>query len=260
MSEALQLRREGELAWLVMNRPDRRNALTFEMWHQLPDVLADVEQDVGIKVLAVRGVDRRAFSAGADIGEFTTLRSTRDGAMRYNDTVAAGEEALSSLSKPTIAMIQGPAIGGGCGLATSCDLRIADPTARFGITPAKIGLVYGLPSTKRLVDLVGPSRAKHILYSGELMDAERAFTLGLVDEIVPADEVEGRVRDLALTIASRAQFSVRATKRIIDLILAGATEDDDETRALRLDSFTTDDYREGVQAFLEKRAPRFTYS
>jgi enoyl-CoA hydratase len=260
MTDHLELRREGDIAWLVLNRPEKRNAITLEMWQALPDVLAEVEEAADIKVLVVRGADARAFSAGADISEFKTLRSTEEGARAYNVATEEAEAALAGLSKVTIAMVQGPAVGGGCGITLACDLRYGDPTARFGITPAKLGLVYSLTATKKLVDVVGPAHAKQILFSGEQLDAARGRDMGLVNEVIPADEIEGYVRDLAHTIAARAQYSVRSTKRIIRLILDGHSEDTEETAHLRLSSFGTDDYREGVQAFLDKRAPRFTYS
>jgi enoyl-CoA hydratase len=260
MSDHLRLERDGDIAWLVLDRPEKRNAINLAMWEALPDLLGQVEEDPAIKVLILRGADGRTFSAGADISEFETLRSTEEGARSYNATTEAAEHALQGLSKPTIAMVQGPCIGGGCGIATNCDLRFCDETARFGITPAKLGLVYSLPATKALVDLVGPSQAKYVLFSGRQIPAARAREIGLVDEVYSADELEEVVTDLARSIASRAQFSVRSTKRITRLIMDGAAEDTDESKHLRLTSFSSEDYREGVRAFLEKREPRFTYS
>jgi enoyl-CoA hydratase len=260
MSDHLRLERDGDIAWLVLDRPEKRNAINLAMWEAIPGLLEEVEEDPAIKVLVLRGGDGRTFSAGADISEFETLRSTEEGARSYNASTEAAEHALQGLSKPTIAMVQGPCIGGGCGIATNCDLRFSDETARFGITPAKLGLVYSLPATKALVDLVGPSQAKYILFSGRQIPAARAREIGLVDEVYPSDELEQVVTDLARSIASRAQFSVRSTKRITRLIMDGAAEDTDESKHLRLTSFSSEDYREGVRAFLEKRDPHFTYS
>jgi len=260
MSEHVVLRKDGGIAWLVLNRPEKRNALNLAMWQRLPDLLAEVERDPDVKVLVLRGADARAFSAGADISEFEELRSTPEDARSYNDTSERAEHALMNLSKPTIALVQGPCIGGGCGLAVACDLRFCDDTARFGITPAKLGIVYSLKATKALVDTVGPSNAKEILFTGLHVPADRALRMGLVNAIVPAAELESHVSDIARTIASRAQSSVRATKRITRLILDGLADDDEESRRLRIGSFTSEDYREGVRAFLEKRSPDFTYS
>lgn len=258
MSEHVVLRKEGAIAWLVLNRPEKRNAMSLAMWQRLPDLLADVERDPDVKVLVLRGADARAFSAGADISEFEALRSTPQDARRYNDSNERAEHALLHLTKPTIALVQGACIGGGCGLAVACDLRFCDDTARFGITPAKLGIVYSLQATKALIDVVGPSHAKELLFTGLHVPADRALHMGLVNAIVPAAELESHVTDIALTIASRAQSSVRATKRITRLILDGLADDDHESRRLRTESFTSQDYREGVRAFLEKRPANFT--
>jgi enoyl-CoA hydratase len=260
VNDTLHVERHGSCATLTLNRPEKRNAITYDMWCRLPGILENLDQDADVKVVVIRGADEAAFSAGADISEFASLRSTEEGARRYNAATEAAEARLAELAKPSIAMVQGPCIGGGCGLAVACDLRFSDPTARFGITPANLGLVYSLPATKRLVDLVGPARAKYILFSGRHVTAERALEIGLVDELFEPHELAAATTGFAETVASRAQFSVRSTKRMVHLIMAGQTADNEETRGLRLDSFATDDYREGVRAFLEKRAPRFTYA
>ena len=258
MSEHLELRKDGPIAWLVINRPEKRNAISHEMWKAIPGLIAEVEADPEIKVMVLRGADEKALSAGADISEFETIRSTEEGARVYNEATEAAEHAVMSLTKPSIAMIQGLAIGGGCGLSLSCDVRFADPAARLGITPAKLGLVYSLPATKNLVDLVGPSQAKILLFSGNHVVADEALRIGMIDAIHSNDVIEERTREFALTVASRAQIAVKATKRIIRLILDGNAHDTDESRQLRLDSFTSADYREGVRAFLEKRLAAFT--
>jgi enoyl-CoA hydratase len=260
VNDDLHVERQGSTATLTLNRPEKRNAITFDMWRGLPRLLDEIEQDRRVKVLVIRGAGGAAFSAGADISEFETLRSTEEGAKRYNDATEAAEERLVAMAKPTIAMVQGPCIGGGCELAVACDLRFSDRTGRFGITPAKLGIVYSLPATKRLVDLVGPGRAKYILFSGRHVGAERAFAMGLVDELVEPHELAETTMDFAETVASRAQLSVRSTKRIVSLIMAGQTADNEETRRLRTECFATDDYREGVRAFLEKREPEFTHA
>jgi enoyl-CoA hydratase/carnithine racemase len=230
------------------------------MYEALPDLLAEVDGDQAVKVLVVRGAGQKAFASGADISEFREVRANAETARAYNERVAAAELALEGMSKPTIAMVHGYCIGGGCGLALACDLRFVDERARFGITPAKLGLVYSLGSTKRLVDVVGPSRAKWILMSGQLVNADRAHQIGLADEVVPTDDLEKLTYEFAELLCTRAQFSIRATKQIVTRILAGQTEDDEATRDLRNSSFDTDDYAEGVRAFLEKRPPTFTWS
>ena len=254
------MERSGAIATLVLNRPDSHNAVRLGMYEALPALLSEVDQDPDVKVLVVRGAGQRAFASGADISEFRDVRANATTARAYNERVAAAEQALEGLSKPTIAMVHGYCIGGGCGLALACDLRFADERASFGITPAKLGLVYSLESTKRLVDVVGPSQAKWILMSGQRVDAQRAHRIGLVDEVVPTDDLEKLTVEFAQLLCTRAQFSIRATKHIVTRILSGQTEDDEQTRDLRNSSFDTDDYAEGVRAFLEKRPPTFTWS
>lgn len=260
MTDELLLDRSDEVATLTLNRPRKHNAITFEMYENLPGLVAQVEEDRAVKVLVVRGAGERAFASGADISEFERVRANAADAKVYNDRVAATERAIAGLSKPTIAMVHGYCIGGGCGLALACDFRFTDTAGRFGITPAKLGIVYSLESTKRLLDLVGPSNAKHILMSGRQVDARRAYEIGLVDQVHAPEEVEDVTMEFARLLCSRAQFSVRAVKQIIGMILAGQTHDDERTAKLRNDSFDTPDYAEGVRAFLEKREPAFTWS
>ncbi len=260
MSDDLLVQHDGEVATLMLNRPDSHNAIKLEMYRELPGLLEQLDADPAVKVLVVRGAGERSFASGADITEFREVRSNAEGARLYNQAVAGAERALEGMSKPTIAMVHGYCIGGGAGLALACDLRFADERGRFGITPAKLGLVYSLESTKRLVDLAGPAQAKRILMSGNHVDARRAYELGIFDEVVPVEELEDLTDEFAGLLCTRAQFTVRAVKQIVNRILAGQVEDDEETIDLRNSSFDTDDYAEGVRAFLEKRAPAFTWS
>lgn len=260
MAVDLYLERDGEIATLVFNRPDKRNAISLEMYRLLPDLVGEADADPGVKVLVVRGAGDQTFSAGADISEFRTTRADAAGAKVYNQAVHEAEVALAGTDKPTIALVHGYCIGGGCGVAVACDFRFAGTSGRFGITPAKLGLVYSLESSKRLVDLVGPSHARYILLSGRHVPAERALEIGLVNDVLADDELEEHTTAFARELASRAQFTVRSMNRIIRRITEGQAFDDEETRELRDSSFDTDDYHEGVAAFLEKRAPRFTYS
>lgn len=260
MSDDLVVERSGAVATLTLNRQDSHNAIRLGMYEELPGLLADVDADPAVKVLVVRGAGRDAFASGADISEFQEVRGNAESARAYNERVAAAEAALAGLRKPAIAMVHGYCIGGGCGLALACDLRFADQRARLAITAAKLGLVYGLESTTRLVHLVGPARAKWMLMSGKSLNAELALRVGLVDEVVPAEELEKHTYDFAELLTTRAQYSVRAAKEIVGRIAGGQTEDDDATTRLRNSSFDTEDYAEGVRAFLAKRPPVFTWS
>lgn len=258
MSDDLYLERDGAIATLVINRPEKHNPISYAMYQKLPGLVQQVEEDATLKVLILRGAGEKAFAAGADISEFKTIRADSAGAKVYNEAVHNAETALVRLSKPAIAMVHGFCIGGGCGLAMACDFRFSDDTGLFGITPAKLGLVYSLESTKRLVDLVGPANAKYILFSGRQVEAQRALQIGLVDEVHPPAKLGRQTQEFAAELCSLAQFSVRGTKRIIRQITDGQAFDDEATTELRNSSFDTADYAEGVQAFLAKRAPRFT--
>lgn len=256
----IYLQKQGEMATIVFNRPEKRNALTHEMWKAIPGLIQEVEEDSHIKVLIVRGADETSFAAGADISEFKTLRADSKGAKIYNEATHQAERALATMSKPSIAMVQSYCIGGGCELALACDFRFSDTNGRFGITPANLGLVYSLTATKQLVDLVGPANAKYILLSGRHLDAREAHRIGLVDQIYEPEQIVEKTLAFAETLCQKAQFTVRSMKRIIGLIMAGQTEDNEETEELRIRSFDTEDYQEGVRAFLEKRKPHFKYS
>ncbi|WP_309113471.1 enoyl-CoA hydratase-related protein [Saccharothrix sp.] len=249
----LRLDTSGPVATLTIDRPAKRNAMSYEMWSALPGLMADVAAAPEVRVLVVRGGEH--FSAGADISEFSTLRAGASGAARYSEAVHNGERAIARLGKPTIAAVNGFCVGGGCEIALACDLRIASSGARFGITPAKLGIVYNFTSTKQLVDVVGPAWAKQILFSGELIDAATALRIGLVNEV--HDDLDARVKELSEVVASRAQVSVRGAKQIVNRVTDGQVEEDEAVRALYDEAVHSAEYAEGVAAFLEKRAPRF---
>lgn len=253
---ALRLTVDGPVATLVIDRPEKRNAFCYEMWAALPGLVAAVEADDDVRVLVVRGTD--TFSAGADISEFGARRRGVDAVRHYNEVVDAGVGAVARLPKPTLAAITGHCIGGGCELALSCDLRIAADDARFGIPPANLGIVYGLPSTKRLVDAVGAAWAKQILYTADILDAATALRIGLVNEIHPAGALDVRVAGLAARMAARAPITQRGAKEIVGRILDGQRTDDDGVRALYEESYVSAEYAEGVAAFLDKREPDFS--
>ncbi|GAB3444353.1 enoyl-CoA hydratase-related protein [Streptomonospora sediminis] len=260
MSDDLRVEHSGAVATLTLDRPESRNAIRLEMYRELPGLLRGIDDDPRVKVLVVRGAGTKAFAAGADISEFRDVRADAESARSYNEQVAAAEQALEGMAKPTIAMVHGYCVGGGCGLALACDLRFCDTGAQFAITPAKLGLVYSLESTRRLVDLVGPAQAKWILFSGQRVDAAHALRTGLADVVTDPGDLSGQVYDFAELVGTRAQYSVRAAKEVVRRIVAGQRRDDADTTQLRNASFDTEDYAEGVRAFLEKRAPEFTWS
>lgn len=258
--EAVFLQREGRIARLVLNRPEKRNALDLAMWEALPGLVDEADADPAVQVVVVQGAGTAAFAAGADISEFEEIFATGEGRERYSDAVYAAEQRLGRCAKPTIAMIRGDCVGGGVEIALACDLRFAGTGSRFGVTPARLGLAYSLTSTRRLVQLIGPSRTLDLLYTGRLIGAEEAAHIGLIDRFCAPDMLEEAVLAYVGEIGKVSRYSVRASKRIVTAILEGATDETPESRALRVDGFAGEDAREGIRAYLEKRRPRFPSS
>ena len=252
----LRLEKKGKIAHLLIDRPENRNAFTQEMWELFPDLLANAMADESIRVLTVHASAKdSAFCAGADIGEFGAGSTDPEWRTRNQAAIGKVQHELAQAPKPTIAVLDGDCIGGGCGIALACDLRIAGPAARFGITPAKLGLVYPLHDTKLLVDAVGPSQAKRILFTGQILSAEEALRIGLIT--VLADDPYEEATAMATAMASVSSHSQRMSKQVIQRILEGQADDDVASRALFDAAFDSDDFKEGVSAFLEKRKPEF---
>ena len=253
----LAVTREGGVVTIAFTRPDKHNAVSYAMWHALGRLMPVLADDDEVDVVVLRGTPGGPFSAGADIAEFQTLRADPDGARRYGEAVEAGEQALIGFPKPTVALIEGFAIGGGTQLALACDLRVCETGSRFGVTPAKLGIVYALGSTARLVEVVGPAWARWILLTGDLLDAATALRIGLVHEVVAPGEVQARAYALAATMSVRARISLEGGKALIARAAHGHLEVDADVLELYRRSWTSAEYAEGVAAFLAKRAPDF---
>ena len=254
---SLTVTQDGGVVTVRLTRPDKHNAISFAMWSALARLMPALGQDDAVDVVVLAGTPGGPFSAGADISEFTTLRAEPQGAAAYGAAVAAGEQALIDVAKPTIALVEGFAIGGGTQLALACDLRVCDTTARFAITPAKLGIIYGLSSTARLVETVGAAWARWILLTGEPLDAEQALRIGLVHEVHAPGAVQERAYELARTLATRARISLTGGKALIARAAHGQLAEDAEVQALYAQSLTGGEYAEGVAAFLAKRPATF---
>ena len=211
MNETLKVSIDADVATLWLNRPEKKNALTLAMWMALPGVLAEIAADTRAKVLVVRGAGG-TFAAGADIGEFETVYATPDSTRAYFDRVSDAMEALAAFDKPTVARVEGACVGGGLGLALACDLRIAATDAKLALTPGKLGLVYSLPDTRRLVQAVGLSRTKDILFTGRLIQADEALAIGLIDALHAPEALEAAVAEKTAQIAAASQWTARRSR------------------------------------------------
>ncbi|QXQ06398.1 enoyl-CoA hydratase/isomerase family protein [Sphingosinicellaceae bacterium] len=252
---SLSLALDGAVARLVIDRPAKRNAFNNAMWAAVPGLVARAMDDPAVRVLIVAAAVPGVFCAGADIEEFGRGLDDPAAGPGNQGLVRAAQLSLARAPKPVLALVEGDCVGGGCGLAIACDLRVASPAARFGITPARLGIVYSLHDTKLLVDLVGPGQAKRILFTAGLIDAAEALRIGLV-EIVAAD-ARAEVEALAATIVANSPHSIAGAKQVIRRIQDGQADDDAATLAMFADAFTGPDFAEGVAAFRAKRRPVF---
>lgn len=240
---------------LTLSQPARRNALNAKMWADMPSVLKTAEQS-GIRALIVTGAGEH-FASGADITEFETLYATPESAKTISLSIAAAFEALASFPMPTIAKIRGACVGGGCGLALCCDLRFADTTSKFAVTPAKLGLVYPFADVSRLIAAVGSAHARDILFSARVIKAKQARKMSLINNLCKVDSLDGVVMDYALGLTKLSPQSLKVTKQMFAAHSAGQAGETPESQAWFLRGFASDDFQEGYRAFLEKRAPDF---
>ena len=259
MADPILLERQPPIAIITINRPAQRNALSFAMWGELAGMLVALDADKAVRAIVITGAGGEAFSAGADIRDFQEHRSDSTRGRTYNDAVNGLLATLHELETPTISMIQGFCVGGGCELAVATDLRIAATGSRFGIPVARLGITIGHREMQGLLDLVGRGNALYILLSGRLLDAAEAQRIGLVNQVVPPEQLRDCTYQLAQEIAALAPLSHAVNKRTLNQVqakpsLAGLTA---EEAGLPLAQFDTLDYQEGWRAFLEKRQPRF---
>jgi enoyl-CoA hydratase/carnithine racemase len=248
--------RDGPIVTLTFNRPDARNAMTWGMYQRLYEVCEEVDADDGIRVLVLKGAGGKAFVAGTDISQFTEFKGGEDG-LRYEREGDQRAGRVARVRKPVIAQIEGVAVGGGFGIVSGADLRIATPDARFGLPMARtLGNCLSMTNYARFMDVLGPSRLKEMMFTARLLSADEALAAGFVHEIVPSGQIESRVREQAGRIASHAPITLWVTKEAIRRIQeARPLPDGDDLIAT---TYGSADFREGVRAFVEKRPPRWT--
>ena len=256
MSELVLVRRDGDIATVTLNRPDKLNALSKALWRAVGDAIAALGSEEGVRCIVLRGAGEKAFSPGADITEFARERSNLAQARAYGTIMHAAMARVAACRHPTIAMIRGVCVGGGLELATMCDLRICGRSSRFGVPINRLGVIMAYPEIAALIDLVGRSTALEILLEGRIFGAEEAKEKGLVTRAVADAEVEAETYATARRVADGAPLSNRYHKKFARRLL--------DPRPLTLEEFdegfataATADYQEGYRAFTEKRKPSF---
>ena len=249
---------ENGVGWITFNQPEKRNAVSLDMWKAIPQILAAFTADDVVRVVAMRGAGDKAFVSGADISEFEEKRSTKDQVEIYDEAMSVANAALREIEKPLIAVIRGFCIGGGLGIAITADLRVSADDGQFGIPAARLGLGYGFLGIKALMNVVGPAYAKEILFTGRRFDVQEAKEMGLVNRVVSSAELESTAHELAESIAANAPLTLLASKAAVN----EGTRDPQDRDLAKIEAmvercFASEDYVEGRRAFMEKRAPRF---
>lgn len=257
-SERMIAEKDGAIGWMIFNNPERRNAISLDMWQAMPAILDHFDRDPAIRVVVLKGAGDKAFISGADISQFEKQRSSPETIAEYDRIAEIANQKLGEIRKPTIAMIRGFCIGGGVGVALQCDLRIAADDARFGVPAARLGLGYRWAGVKKLVDLVGPSFAKEIFFTARHFSAAEALAMGLVNRALPEADLEPYVRNYCALIAENAPLTMEAVKGVVsELLKPGAQLDRAHCEAMVKRCFDSEDYIEGRRAFMEKRKPVF---
>ena len=252
------LDRNGPIATITFNRPEARNAMTWPMYDALVELCGTLESDASVRVVVLRGAGGKAFVAGTDIAQFRTFRTEEDG-VAYERRIDEVVERLERFAKPTIAAIDGVATGGGCALAAACDLRVCTSRSRFGVPIARtLGNCLSAANHARFLDLIGPARLKEMLYTGRLFSADEVAAAGLANRVVEPHDLDAIVGEYAETMAANAPLTIRATKEMIRRVQTHRRIEPALGRDLIVSCYTSADFREGVQAFLDKRPPRWT--
>ena len=259
MTEDILVSAQDGIATVTFNRPKQRNAISYHGWHELRRIALDLERAPDIKVVVFTGAGDAAFSAGADIKDFESYRDNSTKARVYAEAFDGAMDTIEAMSKPTICMIRGFCVGGGCELSMATDIRISADNSRFGIPVARLSILVGYKEMRRLVQLVGPGNASYILLSARLIDAPEAYRIGLVTQVVPLDEISEITYDLAREIAPLAPLSQARHKQILRTVLKTPNLDllTEEEEGLPFANFDSEDFQEGRAAFIERRQPNF---
>jgi enoyl-CoA hydratase/carnithine racemase len=257
MTDNILVERDGSIVTVTLNRPEKLNALSYEMYDKLGQAFEAISADDSVRCVVVRGAGGRAFSAGADIGEFDSGRTGAQQARDYAEYTLRASDRVSDCPHPVIAAIKGVCVGGGLELAARCDLRVCGKGSRFGIPINRLGLTVDYEELQLLVDVAGYQAVLEVLLEGRLFDASEALRMGLVGRVVPDDEVEAAVLEMARRIAAAAPLVNRWHKKFLRRLLDPRPLSDEE-RDEAFACFETEDYRIGCVAFLDKRTPEFT--
>lgn len=245
------------VGYLTVNRPDQRNAMTWEMYGRLVEICEEVDRDDRIRVLVVSGSGERAFVSGTDISQFPAFLGNPQAGIEYEERIDRVVGRLEAVRKPTLAAVRGFAVGGGMTIAIACDLRIAAENARFGIPVIRLGNCLSMKNYARLVALIGPARAKEMIYTARHVDAREAHAWGLVNEVAPVEALPGRVRELAEAIAAAPPLTLSVSKEAVRRVVHRMLPEDPGHDLISA-CYNSADFQEGVAAFLDKRAPRWT--
>jgi enoyl-CoA hydratase/carnithine racemase len=256
MTERILSRKEGAVGWLIFNNPERRNAVSLDMWEAIPSVLAEFETDPEVRLVVLAGAGDKAFVSGADISQFESQRAGAEAVQHYEEIAEGAQRRLQTFDKPVLAMIRGYCLGAGLNIANVCDLRIASDDSRFGIPAARMGLGYRASSMKNLLDTVGAANAREIMITGRQFTAAEAKEMGLLHRVVPAGDLEKATREYSEMISANAPLTMRTAKRMLRELL----KKDYDAALLKKwmkECFDSADYTEGRKAFMEKRKPVF---
>ncbi|MFL2764412.1 MAG: enoyl-CoA hydratase-related protein [Dehalococcoidia bacterium] len=255
----IKLSIENNIATIYFNRPDQHNVINYDGWLKLKNTVEQIQLDKNIKVLILRGEGNKSFSAGADIKEFSLSRNNSNQAKLYSQAFDGSMDAIEKLQIPTISMIQGFCIGGGCELSTATDIRIATENSKFGVPVAKLGISIGYREMRRLVNLIGPGNTSYILLSGKILDAKEALNMGLITMIVNSSEIEKFTYNLAKNISKLAPLSHIQHKDILQKVLKDPSLEKltDNEKNFPFEIFDSHDFNLGRKAFISKKTPKF---